>query len=115
MTERKKCGPKSGSSDPRITEARRLRRLGATDERLLELGYNRREIARSFIPNSVSIHKRCRACGCLAIVDEDRVCMHCEMVARMKREERERSEPKQTKRVEVQLSFDHPAILRSGK
>jgi len=119
MTEQKKrCGPKGGSKNPRIQEARRLRSRGKTDADLLELGFSRNEIARSFIPNSVSVHARCRVCGWKAILDEDRVCMACQMLARIKREERERTEVKKPVEVVVEMCyehFDHPAIIRSGK
>jgi ribosomal protein L37E len=108
MTEQKKkgYGPKGGTNNPRIQEARRLRGRGKTDADLLALGYTKNEIA------------RCRACGWKAILDEDRVCMACQMLARLKREERERTEVK--KQVEVVVErcyehFDHPAIIRSGK
>lgn len=83
-------GPKGGTKNPRLIEARRMRSNGATDAELRNAGFTSNEIARSFVPNSVSIHQRCRVCGCKAIVNEDRVCMGCEMLARMKREERER-------------------------
>ena len=118
MTERKKYGPKSGSSDPRIQEARKLRKKGATDARLLELGYSRREIARSFVPNSVSTHERCRVCGWKAVLDEDQVCMACELLAKIKREglqEPEVYEPVKKGRPPIvkPLVMDHPAIIRS--
>jgi len=118
MTQQKRCGPKSGTKNPRLIEARRMRSKGATDADLLEAGFTKNEIARSFVPNSVSIHQRCRVCGCKAIVNDDRVCMGCEMLARMKREERERQQPRPVKS-EAQIVFDdrykhidHPAILK---
>ena len=111
-------GPKSGTKNPRLIEARRMRSNGATDAELLAAGFTRNEIARSFIPNSVSIHQRCRVCGCKAIINDDRVCMGCEMIARMKREDREQQQPKPIKS-EAQVVFDdrykhidHPAILK---
>ena len=116
--QQKRCGPKGGTKNPRIQEARRLRGRGKTDADLLALGYTKNEIARSFIPNSVSTRARCRACGWKAILDEDRVCMACQMVARIKREERERVEVKKPVEVVVERCyehFDHPAIIRSGK
>jgi hypothetical protein len=111
-------GPKGGTKNPRLIEARRMRSNGATDSELRNAGFTSNEIARSFVPNSVSIHNRCRVCGCKAIVNEDRVCMGCEMKARMKREERERQQPRPIKS-EAQIVFDdrykhidHPAILK---
>jgi hypothetical protein len=120
MTEQKKkgYGPKGGTKNPRIQEARRLRSRGKTDADLLALGYTKNEIARSFVPNSVAKHGRCRANGCWAILNDDSVCMHCEMVARLKREERERTEVKKPVEVVVERCyehFDHPAILKSNK
>ena len=97
MTQQKRCGPKSGTKNPRLIEARRMRSKGATDADLLEAGFTKNEIARSFVPNSVSIHQRCRVCGCKAIINDDRVCMGCEMLARMKREERETAKSKTNK------------------
>lgn len=118
MIERKKYGPKSGSSDPRIQEARKLRSKGKTDADLLSLGYTRREITRSFVPNSVAKHERCRVCGWKAVVDEDQVCMACELVAKIKREglqEPEVYEPVKKGRPPIvkPLIMDHPAIIRS--
>lgn len=107
-TQQKRCGPKGGSKNPRVQKARRLRLKGLGDADLLNLGYTRNEIARSFIPNSVSIHQRCRVCGSKAIVDFERVCMACQMTARLKRE---RDEQKHTETVFE--NFEHPAILKA--
>jgi hypothetical protein len=122
MTEQKKkgYGPKGGTKNPRIQEARRLRGRGKTDADLLALGYTKNEIARSFIPNSVSTHARCRANGCWAILNDDSVFMRCEMVARLKREKRERETQLQPVKEEIIVEqgyehFDHPAILKSNK
>ena len=111
-------GPKGGNKDPRIREARSLRSRGKTDADLLALGYTRNEIARSFIPNSVAKHARCRVCGCKAILNEDRVCMGCELAAKIKREglqEPEVYEPVKKGRPPIvrPVNMDHPAIIRS--
>lgn len=107
-TQQKRCGPKGGSNNPRVQEARRLRLKGLGDADLLNLGYTRNEIARSFIPNSVSVHGRCKANGCKAILDQDGICMACKMIARMKLE---RDELKRTD--EFFQTFEHPAILKA--
>ncbi len=116
--QQKRCGPKNGTKNPRLQEARRLRSKGKTDADLLALGYTRNEIARSFIPNSVSKHARCIVCGCKAILNEDRVCMGCELVAKIKREglqEPEVYEPVKKGRPPIvrPVNMDHPAIIRS--
>ncbi len=116
--QQKRCGPKNGTKNPRLQEARRLRSKGKTDADLLALGYTRNEIARSFVPNSVAKHGRCRANGCWAILNEDRVCMACELVAKIKREglqEPEVYEPVKKGRPPIvrPLNMDHPAIIRS--
>ena len=119
MTEQKKrYGPQGGSKNPRIQEARRLRGKGKTDADLLALGYSRNELTRSFIPNSVAKHGRCRVCGWKAILDEDRVCMACELIAKIKREglqEPEVYEPVKKGRPPIvkPLVMDHPAIIKS--
>jgi hypothetical protein len=111
-------GPKGGTKNPRLIEARRMRSKGATDAELREAGFSSNEIARSFVPNSVSIHQRCRVCGCKAIVNDDRVCMGCEMIARIKREGRQRDEPVMPVKLgrppisKPPLNMDHPAILK---
>ena len=115
--QQKRCGPKGGSKNPRIQEARRLRKNGKTDYDLLELGYSRNEIARSFVPNSVSIHVRCRVCGCLSIVSDDKVCMGCELKAKVKREGTQKPEvvvPVKLGRPPIAkpLNMEHPAILK---
>ncbi len=117
MTQQKRCGPKGGTKNPRLQEARRLRKNGKTDSELLALGFTRNEIARSFVPNSVSIHVRCRVCGSLAIVDADKVCMACELIAKLKREGRQDQEPFEIVQrgrppIERPLNLDHPAILK---
>lgn len=116
--QQKRCGPKGGTKNPRLQEARRLRSKGKTDADLLALGYTRNEIARSFIPNSVSKHARCRVCGCKAILNEDRVCMACELIAKIKREglqEPEVYEPVKKGRPPIvrPVNMDHPAIIKS--
>jgi hypothetical protein len=117
VTQEKRCGPKTGTSDLRIQEARRLRKQGATDADLLNLGFGRREIARSFVPNSVSIHQRCRKCGALAVVDADRVCMACELISKLKREGLQEPEPYEIVRrgrppITKPINMEHPAILK---
>lgn len=117
MTQQKRSGPKTGLSDPRIQEARRLRKQGATDADLLNLGFGRREIARSFVPNSVLIHGRCRIEGCWAVLNEDRVCLACELRVRLKREGRQDAEPYEIVRrgrppITKPINMDHPAILK---
>jgi hypothetical protein len=111
-------GPKSGTKNPRLIEARRMRSKGATDSELREAGFSSNEIARSFVPNSVSIHQRCRANGCWAILNDDRVCMACELKARIKREGRQQDEPVMPVKLgrppisKPPLNMDHPAILK---
>lgn len=116
--QQKRCGPKGGTKNPRLQEARRLRSKGKTDADLLALGYTRNEIARSFVPNSVAKHNRCRVCGCKAILNEDRVCMACELVAKIKREglqEPEVYEPVKKGRHPIvrPVNMDHPAIIKN--
>jgi len=117
--QRRRGGPKGGVSNPRIAEARRLRANGKTDEDLLGLGFTRNELTRSFVPNSVSHHKRCRVCGWKSVVNEDRVCMACELVAKIKREGMQEPEPyvpvKKGRPPAVKPNMKHPAILKPGK
>lgn len=115
-SQQNRRGPTAGTKNPRLIEARRLRKNGATDADLREAGFSRNEIARSFVPNSVSIHQRCRVCGSKAIVNEDRVCMGCELIAKLKREgqqEPEVYEPiKRGRPPMAKPNMDHPAILK---
>jgi hypothetical protein len=116
--QKKRYGPQKGNKDPRIREARSLRSRGKTDADLLALGYTRNEIARSFIPNSVAKHGRCRVCGCKAKLDDDRVCMACDLEAKLKREGIQEPEPYEPVKkgrppIKKPLIMDHPAIIRS--
>jgi len=117
MTEKaKRKGKYKQTKNPRLIEARRLRRNGATDEDLDNLGFTAMEISRAIVPCSSTRYQRCRTCGCKAIVDLDRVCMGCQMVARMEREAREAKMG--AKKVvspppvdNSYIHFDHPAII----
>jgi hypothetical protein len=114
----KRKGNYNHTKNPRIIEARNLRKRGATDEDLSNAGFTAIEISRSFVPYSSSNYQRCRTCGCKAIVDLDRVCMGCQMTARMEREAREAKMPKKVVPVASPpvdngyIHFNHPAIIR---
>lgn len=118
MTEKeKRKGNYKQTKNPRLIEARRLRRNGATDEDLSNAGFTAIEISRAIVPYSSTSYQRCRSCGCKAIVDLDRVCMGCQMTARMEREAREAKMPKKVVPVvsppvdNGYIHFNHPAII----
>lgn len=118
MTEKeKRKGNYNQTKNPRLIEARRMRSNGATDEDLSEAGFTAIEISRAIVPYSSTSYQRCRTCGCKAIVDLDRVCMGCQMTARMEREAREAKMPKKVLPVvsppvdNGYIHFNHPAII----
>ena len=121
MTEKeKRKGNYTQTKNPRLIEARKLRKLGATDDDLAEAGFTAIEISRAIVPYSSTSYQRCKECGCKAITNFQRVCMGCQMTARMKRESEENK--KATEKVFSQWQephkddgykhFDHPAIIR---
>ena len=118
MTEKaKRKGNYKQTNNPRLIEARRLRMNGATDEDLSIAGFTAIEISRAIVPYSSTSYQRCRTCGCKAIVDLDRVCMGCQMTARMEREAREARMPKKVVPFvsppvdNSYIHFNHPAII----
>ena len=118
MTEKeKRKGNYKQTKNPRLIESRRLRMNGATDEDLRNAGFTAVEIAKAIVPYSSTSYQRCRTCGWKAIVDLDRVCMGCQMTARIEREAREAKMPKKVLPVVAppsgngHIHFDHPAII----
>jgi hypothetical protein len=119
MTEKeKRKGNYTQTKNPRLIEARRLRKLGATDDDLAEAGFTAIEISRAIVPYSSTSYQRCKECGCKAITNLQRVCMGCQMTLKMEREAREAKQPKKVVPVVLQqvdngyIHFDHPAIIR---
>lgn len=113
---RNKMSNGNETKNPRIIEARRLRKNGATDNDLIAAGFTDNEIARAPLLYSSS-YKRCKTCGCKAKVDRDQICMGCDMLARMQRESqnpRQPAKPLSEEKVDKAfMDFDHPAILKS--
>jgi hypothetical protein len=119
MTEKeKRKGNYTQTKNPRLIEARKLRKLGATDDDLAAAGFTAIEISRAIIPVSSTSYQRCKECGCKAIINSQRICMGCQMVARMEREAREAKQPKKpisfvvVPKDDGYKHFDHPAIIR---